>query len=220
LAGLCVCEKVAVAVAVAATEFVWVMSGVSWSGAAPAAALGEVAEGTAPVGPAAGSGSPFHVQFHVQLHEHSWSNENELEAPFEPVHVQFQIQCPVTGDGPTLEVVGELLAAALAAAVCVAPIQDQIHVADPVGASAADGTAPRFQIQSQLQESPAAEITTFVPGSTMLTFTLVSPVFVALADTAFASAVFVCAAFASCPGLPIRTEMFTFVGLLCAAVAR
>jgi hypothetical protein len=135
--------------------------------------------------------------------------------PFDPVHVQVQIQWPATGD---TETVGVEPAPVAPAEDCVA-IHVQSHVSDPVGASPGVGTVPRVHTQFQTHGSLPVGTTTSAPGRTTDTLTLLSPVMVALADAASASAVFTCVGTVSFPGLPTRTEMFTFVGLLCAAVA-
>jgi hypothetical protein len=98
-------------------------------------------------------------------------------------------------------------------------IHDQIHVSDPVGASAGVGIVPSVHTQFQTHGSPPVGTTTPASGRTTDTSTLFPPLTVALAEVTFASAVFTCVGTLSCPGLPTRTEMFTFVGLLCAAVA-
>ena len=96
---------------------------------------------------------------------------------------------------------------------------DQSHVSDPVGASAGVGTVPSVHTQFQTHGSLPVGTTTPAPGRTTDTLTLLAPLTVALAEAAFASTVFTCVGTSSCPGLPTRTEMFTFVGLVCAAVA-
>ena len=210
--------KLAIAVAVAADEFVCVMSGVSWAGAAStageAAALGRFAGEPASGLLAAGNGSPLHVQAHTQLHEHAWSKLNELVMPLDRVHVQVQIQWPATGE---TETVG--LAPAVAPAEACVASHDQTHALDPVGASAGVGIVPTVHTQVQTHGSLPVGTTMSPPGKTTDTLTLRSPLVVTLAEAAFASAVFACVGTSSCPGLPTRTEMFTFVGLLCAAVA-
>jgi hypothetical protein len=208
--------------AVAETELVWVTFGVSTAGVVlsvevvPASAAGVVAKGAAAV-----VGSPVHTQFQIQLHEQAWSNEKLLVTPFDPVQVQFQIQRPATGETVALAFAGPVAPAAPAAAAAAdawdVAIQDQIQLAESVGASSGDGIVPSDQVQFQIQE--ASGTTTLVPGRTTLTLMLFSPVVVADADVPSAEDVFDCVAPASWPGLPIRTEMLTFVGLVCCAVA-
>ena len=183
-------------------------------GAAVAASAGLV--DVAAIGAGAGSGSPLHVQLQTQLHEHAWSKLNELVTPFDPVHVHVQIQWPATGEtetAPALE-----LAPVAAAAACVAT-HDQSHVSDPVGASAGVGTVPSVHTQFQTHGS--------LPVGTIDSRSRQDDRHVDVARAAdgrarrgpVASTVFVCVGMSSCPGLPTRTEMFTFVGLVCAAVA-
>ena len=214
----CVWARLAAALAVAAEEFVWVMSGVSCTGAASvagAAAASAALAGAAAAGVGAVGGSPLHVQLHTQLHEHAWSKLNELVTPFDPVHVHVQIQWPATG---ATETAGLALAPVAPVAACVAT-HVQSHVSDPVGASGGVGTVPSVQTQFQTHGSLPVGTTTPAPGRTTDTLTLLAPLTVALAEVPFASTVFVCVGTSSCPGLPTRTEMFTFVGLVCAAVA-
>jgi hypothetical protein len=90
---------------------------------------------------------------------------------------------------------------------------------DPVGASAGVGIVPSVHTQFQTHGSLPVGTTTPDPGRTTDTLTLFPPLMVALAEVVFASAVFTWVGTSSCPGLPTRTEMFTFVALLCAAVA-
>jgi hypothetical protein len=140
--------------------------------------------------------------------------------PFDPVHVQVQIQWPATGETETAGLAPALgLAPAAAAAAASVATHDQSHVSDPVGASAGVGTVPSVHTQFQTQGSLPVGTSTPAPGRTTETLTLLAPLTVALADAPSASRVFVCVGMSSCPGLPMRTEMFTFVGLVCAAVA-
>jgi hypothetical protein len=211
--------RLAAALAIADDEFVCVMSGVSCAEAASAAGVAASAElvEVPATGVGAGRGSPLHVQLHTQLHEQAWSKLNELVTPFDPVHVQVQIQWPATGATETTGLALELPPDP-AAAVCAAT-HGQSHVLDPVGASAGVGTVPSVHTQFQTHGSLPVGTTTPAPGRTTDTLTLLAPLTVALAEAASASTVFVCIGTASCPGLPTRTEMLTFVGLVCAAVA-
>jgi len=191
------------------------MSGVSTAGAAAAAGTAGPAGTLVAVRGSGPAGSPLQLHVHTQLHEHAWSKLNELVTPFDPVHVHVQIQWPATGE---TETVGGAAAPVAPAAVWVA-IHDQSQVSDPVGASAGFGIVPIVQTHVQIQGSVPVGTTTSDPGSTTETSTLPAPVTLAVAEAPVAWAAFACVATASAPGLPTRTEMLTFVALLCAAAA-
>jgi hypothetical protein len=147
------------------------------------------------------AGSPVHVQFQNQVQVHAWSSEKRTETPFDPVHVQFQIQRPGTApDAPADAPVGVVVHA---------------HVQSVLSVWAADvsaGSTLSVHVQFHVQASVPVGTTTVPPGSTTRTLTLFSPVVVAFAVTALAVAEFVCVAPASASSLPILTEMLTFVG--------
>jgi hypothetical protein len=200
---------------------------------APVPAAGDSGE-DAPDGVGA-CGAPVHVQFHTQLQAQAWSIEKPAATPFGPVHDHAQIQCPETEAAVELlpelagcdieepavvaEVELEVFVSAgdgaAAAAVCAA-IHDQIQLVLDVEACAGSvGMTPRSHTQFQIHASEPVGRTSVVPGSTTLTLMLFSPVVEAVADAPLAVDELIWAALPSAPGLPIRTLMLTFVGLVC-----
>ena len=222
-----VAAALALAVASADTVFDCATCGVATPSVDPPEASAPISAG---VGEAV-TGAPVHAQFHTQLQSQAWLMEKRAAAPFDPVHVQFQIHRPATAAGPAevdeaeeaeeaAEEDVELDVAEASVEEVWEAIHDQIQSEPAVDASATSlGRTLSVQVQFQIHASAPVGTTTVLPGRMTLTLMLFWPAVVALAETAFAVDVLVCAEIVSAPALPIRTEMLTLVGFVCTAVA-